>query len=284
MTVVLFGARGTLGSELVAQFPATLGTLHAFGHAEADITNESQMTEALARLKPRIIINAAAYNAVDQAEDDPLAAFRANSIAPATLAWLAHKHQAVLMHYSTDFVFDGREPLPSTEESPTNPLSIYGKSKLLGETAALTIHPQSYVLRTASVFGKRGANFLTRFLAMAEQHENLKMTNDMIGTPTAAADLARATFAILQQRIPFGLYHAAGASSCTRFEWACGIAQHLKLKNKIEAISSAAFAAKAARPHYSMMSSAKLAQHGITLQSWQDALHEIFPPSRSSHA
>ena len=119
---------------------------------------------------------------------------------------------------------------------------------------------------------------------MAEQNESLKMTNDMIGTPTAAIDLARATFAILQQRIPFGLYHAAGAHSCTRFEWACGIAQHLKLKNKIEAISSAAFAAKATRPYFGIMSSAKLAQHGITLRSWQDALHEIFPSSRSSHA
>lgn len=284
MSVLILGANGTLGTELREHFPAALGKMYACGHTEADITNEAQIASLMENVQPQIIINAAAYNAVDQAEDDPLAAFRANSIAPATLAWLACKHRALLVHYSSDFVFDGRQQVPQNEESPTNPLSIYGKSKLLGETSVLSIHPQSYVLRTASVFGKRGANFLARFLAMAEQNDHLKMTNDMIGTPTAALDLARATYSILQQRIPFGLYHAAGAQSCTRYEWACGIAQHLKLKNKIEAISSTAFAAKATRPYFGIMSSAKLAQHGITLRSWQDALHEIFPLSRSSHA
>ena len=276
MKYLVLGARGTLGQELVKQIHGLPNSqCFAMSHSDLAIENSAQIEAYLEKSKPDVVINASAYNAVDQAEDEPAQAFLINSEAILHLARLTQKAGIRLVHYSTDYVFDGVAEAPYTESSPTNPLSVYGKSKWLGEQAVIAANPQSYCLRTAVVFGQHGNNFLTRLLEISKTKTQIDMVTDLIGCPMPAMSLAEITLTLLAKQAPFGLYHAAGSAACTRFEFAQEIVRVFNLPVKLNPTKMDPTKAKANRPLRVLLQNSRLNELGITPQTWQEGIQKI---------
>ena len=285
--VVLFGANGQVGHELLHAL-APLGALTAFKSSEVDFRSPDSLRAAIRRLRPRIIVNAAAYTAVDKAETDEASAFAINSAAPALLAEEAHALDAVLVHYSTDYVFDGAKPAPYAEDDPINPLSVYGRSKAAGERAIAT-HRKHFIFRTSWVVGKHGNNFVKTMLRLASERDNLRVVADQIGAPTSAALLAETTADVLSaqrngdaQR--FGLYHLVAAGETSWY----GLAHHviaragdmglpLKIRpDAIQPITTAEYPSAAVRPANSRLDTAKLRQaFDIVLPDWTVGVNAV---------
>ena len=228
MKIVLFGKNGQLGRELQREL-APFGEVVAVGHQELDLCDSTAL-EAFIRLhKPQIIVNAAAYTAVDRAEQESEMAFQVNDRAPGLMAELAHKLDVALIHFSTDYVFDGTLGRPYVETDTPNPLNVYGKSKLAGEQAIQKVGGAYLILRTSWVYSLDGDNFVTKVLEWARQNETLRIVDDQISNPTWARMLAEAiAFVIAQGRndpIGYikekaGFYHLAGSGFTSRFKWA----------------------------------------------------------------
>lgn len=276
MKCLILGAKGTLGQELT-QLLQQQSEIECFpfSHSELAIEDFAQIEKTLQNLKPDVVINAGAYNAVDQAEDEPAQAFLINSEAVLHLARLTQKAGMRFVHYSTDYVFDGESSAPYTEMSPTNPLSVYGKSKWLGEQAALVANPQSYCLRTAVVFGKSGSNFFTRFLEAAKTQTKINMVTDLIGCPMPAASLAQITLTLLKTKAPYGLYHAVGSAACSRYEFAQEIARVFGLSVTMVPTQMDPTKSKAQRPLKVVMQNKKLNELGIVPMTWQEGIEDI---------
>lgn len=276
MKCLILGAKGTLGQALTQLLQQQSGVeCFAFSHGELAIEDFAQIEKQLQNLKPDVVINAGAYNAVDQAEDDPAQAFLINSEAVLHLARLTQKAGMRFVHYSTDYVFDGGATQPYTEMSPTNPLSVYGKSKWLGEQAAIVANPQTYCLRTAVVFGQNGSNFLTRFLESAKTQTKINMVTDLIGCPMPASSLAQITLKLLTINAPYGLYHAVGSEPCSRYEFAQEIVRVFGLNVTLVPTQMDPTKSKAMRPLKVVMQNAKLNELGIVPMTWQEGIEQI---------
>lgn len=229
--ILIFGKNGQLGWELRRCF-APLGEVYAYGSKELDLTQVDELVNVIREIKPSMLVNASAYTAVDQAETEPETAFAINAKAPEVMAAEAKALNAVFIHYSTDYVFDGTKGVAYVEGDAVNPLNVYGKSKLAGEQVIGQVGGAYVILRTSWVYSLRGDSFVTKVLTWARTHKTLKIVSDQVGSPTWARMLAEVTSAMLvatgaslyehfaERR---GVYHLGGAGSVSRFDFAKAI-------------------------------------------------------------
>lgn len=267
MRVLITGSKGQLGGVLVSMLQKRGVETVGVDLDELDIARESAVYEMINRIHPTHVINCAAYNAVDKAEDEPKVAFAINSLAPAFIAIASNEIGAKFVHYSSDYVFDGEKDDDYLEDDSPHPISIYGRSKLAGEQAVLAIHPESYLLRTAWVFAPGGNNFVSRLIKRMEQPGPLKFIDDQLGTPTYAEDLARVTLELIDKGAPFGLYHAVGSEACSPFDWAKRVVGLVDPGRVVEPIPGSTFKTKAPRPRRSVLANRKLNELGIEIKS-----------------
>lgn len=246
------GANGQLGSEL----KLLLGTSAVYvDRDELDISDELAVKEYLERNSFDGIINCAAYTAVDNAEDEPEEANKANHLGP---KWLA-KYGKCIIHISTDYVFDGTSHVPYREDHQTSPLSVYGKTKLAGEKAVLEQAETAIIIRTAWVYSSYGNNFVKTMLRLGKERESLSVVSDQIGSPTSAADLAKAIVGILPQikQNRKEIYHFTNEGICSWYDFAIAVMEMAGLPSKVFPIESKDYSTKAVRPFYSVLNKKK---------------------------
>jgi dTDP-4-dehydrorhamnose reductase len=280
MKILLTGAAGQLGRELKRSL-APLGEIVACDRTTLDLANADALRERVRGLKPQLIVNAAAYTAVDKAESDEATAMAINAIAPGILAEEAKQLGAGLIHFSTDYVFDGGGYEGWTEANATGPLSIYGQSKLAGERAIQATSCRAVILRTSWVFGLHGANFMKTMLRLAKDREELGVIDDQYGAPTWTRHLADATALLAARPEAKGLYHLANGGETTWAGYAEAIfveALRLGLLSKaplVRRIATTDYPLPAKRPSNSRLDCSRIArEHGITLSDWRIALSD----------
>jgi dTDP-4-dehydrorhamnose reductase len=273
--ILVTGVRGLLGQAIVEAF-STDSDVTPLDRAALDVTDSEGVTRAIAAAHPEVVINCAAYNDVDGAESDAVSALQVNALAVRTLAAAARAAGAVLVHYSTDFVFDGETGRPYTEQDTPNPRGIYAASKLLGEWFALE-HPRGYVLRVESLFGRSRIETgrqgsLATVVARIRSGTPVPVFIDRTVSPSYTADVAQATRAILAGQAAPGLYHCVNSGAATWAEIAAEAARLLGLPLDIAPITLETAALRAARPRYSALSNAKLEAAGVPMRRWPQAL------------
>jgi len=270
-THLILGGGGQLGRALKHRLGVRAVSL---SRPQADVTEPSVVRDALARLGPAFVYNCAAYNDVDRAEFEPETAFAVNAVAVRDLATACAEHGAVLVHFSTNYVFglDSSRRTPYAESDAPGPVSVYGTSKLAGEYFARAACPRHYVLRTCGLYGESDFNFVAKILKLGRAGKPLRVVNDRVCTPTSVTDLADATLALVQTGV-FGLYHITNAGACSWHEFAQAIFAEAGLAETVQAITSAEYGAAAARPACSVLSCAAYEALGLpTLRDWRAAL------------
>jgi dTDP-4-dehydrorhamnose reductase len=270
---VVFGAGGLLGQALLARLPESGIELLAAprGRGEADITDAGRVAELLERLRPDLVFNAAAFTDVDGAEDQPQAAFAANAEGPEVLARTAQVVGAALVHYSTDFVFDGERPTPYDEDVPPLPLSTYARSKLEGERRVQATLARSFVVRVGCLYGRGGRNFASTLLRRLRQGELIRADNERRVSPTWIDPVARLSGQLaISGR--FGLYHATAQGETTWADFARFVADQAGLPEaRVEAVAGSALRLKAVRPRRAVLVSRRLGAIGLApLPPWEE--------------
>jgi dTDP-4-dehydrorhamnose reductase len=266
-TVIIFGCRGQLGVELMTVLQARGYAVVGFDRSEIDITNAAQVERAFADQDPAIVINAAAYNQVDVAEKEPLPAMQANGLAVRNLAMACRQHDARLVHFSTDYVFDGAAGRAYTEEDATRPLGAYAVSKLAGELYAQAYLDNPLIIRTSGVFGPGGlntarGNFIEAMLRLAASNQPIRVLNDHVASPTYSPFLA-ARAADLVDRNLTGIFHVGGGEPISWFDYAAMIFRVAGLHPELKPTNEREFRTAARRPKYSALSNAKMERSGI---------------------
>ena len=294
--ILIVGNAGQLGRELERIF-AGVGPIVAVDRESVDLADADQTRALVRRAVPGIILNAAAYTAVDRAESERDLAYVINEQAPRVLAEEARERNALLVHYSTDYVFDGSKTEPWVEIDPPNPLNVYGASKLAGEQAVEEIGGKTLVFRTSWVYGPHGTNFLLTMLRLARERDRLSIVDDQVGAPTTSVQLARATHAIVTGILAgrfgapqewSGLYQMTCAGAASWFGFAQAIfdraSKLLGVRTpELIPIPTRDYPTPAARPRNSVLSNAKLhARFGVQLDPWQTALDETLQSLRNS--
>ena len=275
MRIAVVGARGQLGAAAVHEL-RTHHHVTALDRAALDITDGAAVSELFERMRPDAIINCTGYNLVDAAEDHPVEALQVNAFGVRSLARAAVAHGAVLVHYGSDFVFDGRATAPYTEEDRLNPRGVYAASKMLGEWFAEDA-PRRYVLRVESLFGSapEGApakGSVAAIIRGLRAGMPVRVFEDRTVSPTYVLDAARATRTLVESGAPHGLYHCVNSGVCTWLEFAQEAARQLGVEPRLEAIRQADLKLRAERPQYCALSNRKLTAAGATMPPWQDAL------------
>jgi dTDP-4-dehydrorhamnose reductase len=308
-TILLTGKTGQLGSELNRLLPK-LGEVIAPDRKDLDLREPEKIRQIMRDAKPQLIVNAAAYTAVDAAETDQANALAVNAEAPRLLALEAKKIGAVLVHFSTDYIFDGSKKAPYIETDFVNPLNAYGRTKLAGEQAIRDSGAAHLIFRTSWVYATHGRNFLMTILRLATEREELKIVHDQVGAPTCASDLAAATTGMLvdiftsaksQFTLPeaSGTYHMTAAGQTTWYEFANAILEEARrapqdlpwlasatkgrplIARRVLPISTEEFRSPTRRPAYSVLSNACLMQtFGVTLPDWRTQLQNCFSSKR----
>lgn len=289
--ILVTGAKGQVGQEIVSLCEGLGFLVVGCGRDQLDISNPQDVDEFFEQHTPNIVVNAAAYTAVDKAESESELATQINAEAVQTIAQACQQHNAILIHLSTDYVFDGEKKSAYVETDPTNPLGVYGQSKLLGEQAIQSHCSQFYILRTSWVFGQFGHNFVKTMLRLAQQGNDLRVVADQIGTPTPARFIAETIIELIlqQDRVPFGIYHLAGLSQVTWHEFACEIIERAHRRGicpkvDIAAITTDEFPTPAKRPKNSCLESKKLFQAlKITPKTWHNYLDDILSGILTDH-
>ncbi|WP_295936686.1 dTDP-4-dehydrorhamnose reductase [uncultured Xanthomonas sp.] len=293
MSVLVFGGNGQVGQELLralaGQGPVVAttrsGQLPGGSACErADFDQPQTLGELLDRLRPTAVVNAAAYTAVDRAEQDAEAAHRANAESPAAIATWCAAHGVPLVHYSTDYVFDGQGTQPYQEDAPTAPLGVYGATKLAGEEAIRASGAQHLIFRTAWVYAAHGHNFLRTMLRVGADRDELKVVADQVGTPTPAALIADVTARVLAQRatLPSGTWHLTATGETTWHGFAEAIfaeavaAGLLTRAPRVLPITTAEYPTPAKRPAYSRLDVSRLqCDFALELPQWRDGLRQV---------
>jgi len=303
--ILLTGKGGQVGSELHCFLP-TLGDLVAPDRRELDLLDPDSIRLVVRNIRPQLIVNAAAYTAVDAAESDEANARAVNAIAPAVLAEEAKKLDAAIVHYSTDYVFDGAKAAPYEEMDPANPISVYGKTKLAGEQAIRNTGVPHLIFRTAWVYATRGRNFLLTILRLATEKEELRIVRDQIGAPTWSLEIAAATTKIVAQVVErgsatsafsevSGTYHLTAAGETTWYDFARAIIEEASHTSQsipwfaaatsgrplatrhIIPITAQEYPTAAARPAYSVLSNSRVVQKfGVVLPDWRTQMQRCF--------
>ena len=289
--ILVLGGDGQVAWELRRTL-APLGEVIAVGRRTQpalDLTRPESILPLIETLSPAWIVNAAAYTAVDKAESEPEAAAAVNAVAPGYLAEAAGRVGAQLVHYSTDYVFDGTASVPYREDDAPNPQGVYGQTKLAGEAAIAQAGCDWLILRTAWVYGARGGNFLRTMRRLAREREELRVVADQRGAPTWSRHIAEATAQILAQlgddraawHRACGVYHLTSAGQATWHDFASAIVDHLRTREtipcqRVTAITTGDYPTPAKRPAYSVLDNDKLARaFGIRLPDWRDALTQV---------
>lgn len=277
MTTVLIGANGQLGSELRQAFDD--GELVPLTHADLELTDRAQVTGTIRKYQPSLILNTAAYNRVDECEEFPERAFAINALAVRDLAVAAKAVGATLVHFSTDYVFDGRQRHPYREVDQPGPLSVYATSKLGGEYFVRAVHERHFVIRTCGLYGlagsrNKGGNFVETMLRLAKEGKEIRVVGDQVVTPTSAKELARKLRELVQTGA-YGLYHITNRGECSWFGFAQAIFELSGIHPPLTETTSAAFGACAVRPAYSVLDNTNLRSLGLDdLRDWRAALKE----------
>ena len=309
--ILLAGKNGQVGRELLRLLPQ-LGEVVAPGREQLDLLKPDDIRRTILDVRPQLIVNAAAYTAVDQAETDQATAQAINQEAPGLMALEAKRIGATLLHYSTDYVFDGTKRVPYDEADSASPINIYGRTKFAGEQAIRSSGVPHLIFRTAWVYATRGRNFLLTIVRLATEREELRIVSDKVGAPTCAADLAAATCKILtgiaewnRERFIFskvcGTYHMSAAGQTTWFEFAKRILDQAKanssdlawltdatkgrqlIAQRLTPISTEEFGSPARRPAYSVLSNSHLMQSfGLALPDWRSQLQRCFVPDHTA--
>lgn len=304
-TILLTGKTGQVGSELLNLLPA-VGDVIAPDRNELDLLDADSIRRAVRVIRPGIIVNAAAYTAVDAAEAQTADAYAINAVAPAIFAEEAQKIGAVIVHYSTDYVFDGLKREPYVETDSANPISVYGKTKLAGEQAILASGVPNLIFRTAWVYATYGRNFLLTILRLATEREELRIVHDQFGAPIWSREIAQATVKIMAQLYKEGragpdltqvggVYHLTAAGTTTWYDFACAIleeAAHISsevpwfaeatrrrpiIARRIIPITTAEYRTAASRPAWSVLSNSRLTRaFGFGLPEWRSQLRGLF--------
>lgn len=279
---LITGARGQLGSDLRRLLTApgsTSGLVHAVGSAELDVTDRAAIADAFRSFRPTVIINAAAYTAVDQAETDEDRAYAVNATGPAFLAAEAARTNTRLIHISTDYVFSGDAVRPYEVGDSTGPKSAYGRTKLAGELAVRELAPDhGYVVRTAWVYGATGGNFVKTMIRLEASHDTLRVVDDQRGSPTWSADLARGLIELARSGATAGVYHCTNGGETTWHGFARAIFTEVGADPaRVLPTTSAEFPRPAPRPAFSVLSNEEWSDAGLTpLPSWRAALTAAF--------
>ncbi|HEY0641580.1 MAG TPA: dTDP-4-dehydrorhamnose reductase [Pseudonocardiaceae bacterium] len=293
MTALLVtGARGQLGTDLLAAAAAAGVTAHGLGSDELDVTDAQRVRDtvtAFAAAHPdAVVVNAAAHTAVDAAETDADRAYAVNAVGPGLLSAACAEHGVPIVHVSTDYVFPGTASAPYEVDAPTGPRSVYGRTKLAGERAVLSASVRGYVVRTAWVYGATGSNFVKTMARLESAHETVTVVDDQHGSPTWSADLAAGLveLALATDRVPPGVLHCTNGGATTWYEFARAVFAELGADpERVRPCSSDAFARPAPRPAYSVLSPTAWAEAGLTpLRPWRDALAAAFVAARPAFA
>jgi dTDP-4-dehydrorhamnose reductase len=280
MKVLLTGSTGQVGYELVRSLQG-VGEVVAVDRSVMDLSNLDQVRDVIRSVQPQLIVNPAAYTAVDKAESEPELAFRINGEAPGVMAEEARKLGAALVHYSTDYVFDGAQPAPRVEDDAVGPLSVYGASKLAGEQAIAAAGIPHLIFRTSWVYGMRGKNFLLTMLRLARERDELRVVADQHGAPTWSRTIADVTAQVLAQAHAggsdwwgqnSGVYHLSAQGQTTWHAFTEAILEEAGLSCKVTPITTADYPTPARRPQYSVMSSQRLMTRFCHLPDWKTAL------------
>lgn len=288
--ILLTGKNGQLGFELQRSL-ASLGEVVAVGSADCDLSDAEAIRTTVRSVRPRIIVNAAAYTAVDKAESEVDLAMAVNATAPGILGEEAARIGAWVIHYSTDYVFDGKSPTPYVESDPVAPLSVYGRSKLEGERVLQAALDNHLILRTSWVLGQHGNNFAKTMLRLAAERDHLKVVADQWGTPTSAALLADLTAQLIRQaymegevNFPFGLYHLTAAGDTNWCDYARFVVAAAQIAGKqlrlgpadIQPITTAEYPLPAQRPANSRLNTEKFrTTFGLPLPHWEDGVRDV---------
>jgi dTDP-4-dehydrorhamnose reductase len=282
MIVLLTGASGQLGYELQRTVPSTV-TLYPFDSRSLDITNQRALDAAIKRVAPDVVINAAAYTAVDKAEEERAKAFAVNAEAPRYLAEACQGSDCRIIQLSTDFVFDGTKSTPYRPEDRVNPLSVYGASKLQGEQHLLELAAKNtLIIRTSWLYSAHGRNFVKTMLRLLSEREQLGVVADQIGTPTHARGLAEAIWGFIAKGSTAGIYHWSDAGVASWYDFAVAIMEEgvasalLQRPIPIRPLQSSDYPTAARRPHYSVLDKTSTwAALNITPQHWRASLREM---------
>jgi len=278
---LVLGAAGQLGKACMDCAPKTVVT-EGFSRGTCDVTDDAVLRRVVDEIKPHVVINTAAYTAVDAAEDDPESADAANANAPAMLGALCAQRGLRLVHISTDFVFDGRSHRPYAPAADPAPLSVYGASKWRGEQAVFASGASHAVVRTSWVYSPDGRNFVLTMLRLMREQGTVRVVNDQIGSPTSARGLAEICWLLALNGDAEGVFHWSDTGAISWYDFACGIHEEalalglLSTPAKIEPISTDAFPTKAKRPAYSVLDcSDTCSTLNVTQQPWRDALRDM---------
>lgn len=277
MRVLVTGAAGQLGKDVVCLFEQEGHEVQGCDRSVLDITNMEQCQEIVTAFQPNAIIHCAAYTAVDAAETDADEAYRVNAIGTRNLAVAAEKVDAKIVYISTDYVFDGRSKHPYREYDPTDPQSVYGKSKRAGELLIQSLSSRFFIVRTSWVYGAHGNNFVKTMLRLGQEKPHLQVVDDQTGSPTYTVDLARFLLELIQTE-KYGVYHASGSGECTWFVFTQAIFEVARSRGynitaQLEPCTTEQFPRPAPRPVNSVLDHMSIRTNGLTdLRHWREGL------------
>jgi len=274
MRVLVTGAGGQLGRELCALDGGPAEVI-GLDRRALDVTDLAQCREAIGAYRPDAVIHAAAYTAVDRAEEEPDEAFRVNAAGTRNIALAAREGKAKFCYISTDYVFDGRTSSPYTEYDATNPLNVYGKSKLAGERMTEAFADRWFIVRTSWVYGAHGNNFVKTMLRLGAELGRVTVVADQTGAPTWTKDLAEFLLVLVSTDC-YGIYHAANAGQCSWYEFARAIYEEKGMRVEVASCTTEEFPRPARRPAYSVLDGAAVRHNGLpAMRHWREALREF---------
>jgi len=276
--ILLIGRNGQLGSEIIKEASSFGFEVVGFEKEELDVTNELQVIEKIKEIKPDILINTSAYNAVAMCETNFLPAMAINFIAVQNLAKICKENNIIFVTFSTDYVFDGGKKAPYEENDAPNPLQVYGISKLAGEYAALSFCPENvFIIRTCGLYGGKGGspekgNFVLNIMKESLEKEIIEVSSEQIISPTYANDLSKAILKLLNSKAKSGIYHLINEGYCSWYEFTQEIFKLAKINKEIKPVDRGGLSGQMCRPKFSALKNTKAKALGIELPSWKEGL------------
>jgi dTDP-4-dehydrorhamnose reductase len=287
MKIAVIGANGQLGSDIVREFKNNSHDAAELNHSDIEISNIDSVSNTLKNIKPNIVINTAAMHNVEKCEENPTLSFEVNGLGVRNLAMICNDINSVLIHMSTDYVFDGAKKSPYVETDKTSPLNVYGNTKVSGERFAEAIAKKYFVVRTSGIYGrnpcraKGGLNFVELMLKLSKEKPELRVVNDEFLTPTATKEIAKQLVNLVKTH-NWGLYHATAEGSCSWYEFAKKIFELSGIKTNLNIAAPNEFPMKVPRPKYSVLENQKLKKAGLNIfKPWEEGLKEYLSSRQS---